>query len=581
MANPLTNMTEIAAAAPMPPLPGTSKISPTWVVYQEAVIGRDMQLTIGALALTTRASAVSARQQVDAAISNTVAGGGTKVLAIKKLDANMCVTLGSTVDNTLPTTGGDQDAQQADEEDDMDALLDSATGMQQNDPGNTSVAAAIAAMQHSLSTAPRPPTVPRPQQNKASNRPSGSGGGNVVGRPFNLGGRGNFLPQRRAPTSSNGGGRGAMEVDSQCEGEHDPLQAQVGRANMNHYGPNVRDQLYAPLNNSLRGAPGGHPRPSRMPAPPPRAPNATRPTVAPRRTSPPPRIISLVANLGWVAAMWPSYRGTVTFIVTQMVMVCHLLYISLCRVRAALGMTLDYWLHLTSQPPHAHVRCIFYVIGGLYFLVCFAAPIAALSTPLSLRAHSGITSLMHIPTGSLKTMAVILPIGSLLMLAILCSHAAWSASLTEASPTNSQRIYDPPTATVLNNGTTAATRRTSECSRTRNNKYIPAASSYIEDKLSHLRLTGARRWGLSARLCRQVRRQVWNLDHERPPSGSMARLRYYLNKHHQKCLRSPIYRSWKNSSRAPPPPCVMVGGANGKQIAVRERAHSSAAGKEP
>ena len=40
-----------------------------------------------------------------------------------------------------------------------------------------------------------------------------------------------------------------MEVDlPQGEGEHDPLQAQVGRAYMNRDGPNVRDQLYDPLN---------------------------------------------------------------------------------------------------------------------------------------------------------------------------------------------------------------------------------------------------------------------------------------------------------------------------------------------
>ena len=564
MANPVTNMQEIGAA-PVAPLPGTSLISPAWAVYKEASFNRDVLLTIAAMALTARAPAASAKQQLDAAISDAVKGGSTKLQAVMRAVANVCATLGSTVDNTLPTAGGDRAAPQAEEEEEsMDALFESAIGMQQNDPGSNSVAAATVAMQQ-LSTAPRPPKQPRPQQARGvGNRPSESGNGAKGGRKlFTMGVRGNFPPQRGAPAANEGDGGGAMEVDSgPGYGQNGPPQAQqVCHTDMKWYEPNMHNHSYAPPNN--RVAPGGHPRPRMAPAPPPRAPSATHPRAAPR-ASLWPKNIFLVTDLGWLTAMWPLYRGASTFVVTHMVMVCHLLYTVLGRVIAALSMNLDYWLHLSSQTPNAHVRCILYSIGGLYVLAGFAAPIAALSTPMISFVHNGVTSLMQSPsTSSLRSMTLILP-ACFFLQAVLRSHAAMSASLTKAPPPNNLK-GDHPSTTLYTDSDANATRQNSECSRTRKNKYFPVASAYIGSKLSHLRLTGARRWGLSVHLCRQVRRQVWNLDHKRPPSSSMARLRDYLNKNHQKCPRPPIYRSWENSSRAPPPPCAMVGGANNKQ----------------
>ena len=147
-------------------------------VYKEASFNRDVLLTIASMALTARAPAASAKQQLDAAISDAVKGGSTKLQAVMRAVANMCDTLGSTVDNTLPTAGGDRAAPPAEEEEEsMDALFESALGMQQNDPGSNSVAAATVAMQQ-LSTAPRPPKQPRPQQARgAGNRPNESGNG--------------------------------------------------------------------------------------------------------------------------------------------------------------------------------------------------------------------------------------------------------------------------------------------------------------------------------------------------------------------------------------------------------------------
>ena len=165
--------------------------------------------------MTERASAASAKQQLDAAISDTVKGGGTKLLAIKKIVATVCVNLRSAMDNTLPIAGGDPAAQHAEEkEENMDALFESTSGMQQNDPGSNSVAAATVAMQQ-LSTAPKPPKQPKQQARGAAGNRSNEGGNGakVGGKPFNLGVEGTCGRGYPPPTKGAEVGE-AMEVDS-------------------------------------------------------------------------------------------------------------------------------------------------------------------------------------------------------------------------------------------------------------------------------------------------------------------------------------------------------------------------------
>ena len=245
------------------------------------------------------------------------------------------------------------------------------------------------------------------------------------------------------------------------------------------------------------------------------------------------------------------------------------------HVVSQLHTALVYWPNFNSQPSHAHVRCLLYALGVPLLLVHAVTPIVIIFVSMVTCALSLTMRLLTNGLNEKSTTWALAIAAPLLGLTL----ALWTGG-SHATSTSVQRPQvhllsnSTSTAAALNLGLDqwAAQERPSVRPASWNlsvgpdNKieaYTAAAVSYIGAKRAYLRLIGARRWGLSARLDRQVRRQVWNLDHERAPSGSVARLLNYLQRHQSKCRR--LLPKGKQPHTPAPAPPVRVGGANHKQ----------------
>ena len=183
--------------------------------------------------------------------------------------------------------------------------------------------------------------------------------------------------------------------------------------------------------------------------------------------------------------------------------------------------TLLYWVNLNSQPSHAHVRCLLYTLGVPLFLVHVVTPIAIIFVFM---ITSALDPTMRLLTNGLngKSITWALAIAAPILGLTLALWAGGSHATNPSVQRAQLRLLSNSTSTAaaLNRGidrweaqerpsVRPASWNLSEAPDNKIEAYTAAAASYIGAKRGYLRLIGARRWGLSARLDRLFLIQLW------------------------------------------------------------------------